>query len=1285
MATIKDHVSIIRKDQDLLPGGDGEDFWPPHHWTHEDGGNDEVNVEGLDGKLADPQNAGWIQDRPVTTDVPNEGDALVWNETSGEWEYGIPADSLWRRNPAGFLYPATATDVLQMANGTKSLPAYGFAGGTGAGWFYDIDDDTVHLAVDGIDQLWFNNLTPYNWLEIRSNRRVDFFSTYDNTVAGSQSHIGFNASSNSASITPDILSLASNLGGNAYNRMKAYVGADSNLRQAECLIQSYGYGDSKALVEIETLDSDQPGFNTLIEMFTDHNAGSYLDIHATDENDNAYIDLYTQNAEGGYRTTQIVLNETLGSILLKGTHYGDIRNQLYLDSNNNQITLGTYAPSTAGWIDIFTYDNDEAKYTTRIKLDAADSAVSSPNQSIGFYLDDYMMLKIVHSNTGATQLITDPNSDYAHWKFELVHRRTTTGPPADISMHASSSASGAQMFMTAQVDSGVSNSSFSVFGSEGGTSSTANFVASNNELGSAQSWLRAETKGNAQAIISADSMTSGNGTASTDIRSRSYTGNAYVDIFAYTDDENTLGFKSYIRIGYTTLNSAYKPDFIRFYMASLESSIWANKYWNLATENAADWNTFKTNFGEISILEAFNALYSGASGFTPGSIIFAGSGGELSENYSQFRYLDNGLYMEVGDSTASTNINIRSLGTGSNFNLLSSAQGGTASGTFTVQSVSSGSTLTLKATGSTSSAKLWAENATTSSRIGCDGLGFIDFWVDYTTLSTPALRFNYYFGAAITVFTPIFNILNEQTTENASNRMFARSTAGTATNTLEALGNTAATTQIITTVPDGNGTCNIVVNSADTSGGYSRINLQAIYNGGASEIFLREDGIRFDDLNRTGWTQTYLKLSDSPTGWSNYKTQFGEVGLLEAIYAASQTGGGGIPAHNDTTGKQGGTTGQYYHLTAAQHTALTTNQPFTGNRFALIDGSGALSFDSNVNYTGFTAQIIASVPATNSAGILFNQTPDTLSFQSAGTTVFEMSFSDSQALLYSQHEIHFDDENRSGWTQTYLALSDTPQGWTDYAGEFGEVGLLEAIYAASQTGGVVRSGATTDNTLARWNGASADSIQGSGIVVDDSNNVSGVGNISLGGSAIQGGATPVRLLTYAGTTLYLGQDTGGDLTGYIDFECSTQFVWSLAGSDEMYFSAAGLDLQNNHIIDVATLTFESWGSETVSGGAATVTFDEYQKVTVNLNNTASVTITLNTPNGPGNFMIELVQGSTTPTTSITWVTEGTAPLDGPTGGLSFNQSASGRTAIGVYYTGSRWAIVGTPLTQILSS
>ena len=30
----------------------------------------------------------------------------------------------------------------------------------------------------------------------------------------------------------------------------------------------------------------------------------------------------------------------------------------------------------------------------------------------------------------------------------------------------------------------------------------------------------------------------------------------------------------------------------------------------------------------------------------------------------------------------------------------------------------------------------------------------------------------------------------------------------------------------------------------------------------------------------------------------------------------------GIPAHNDTTGKQGGTTGEYYHLTAAQVTAL---------------------------------------------------------------------------------------------------------------------------------------------------------------------------------------------------------------------------------------------------------------------------------------------------------------------------------------------------------------------------
>jgi len=120
-------------------------------------------------------------------------------------------------------------------------------------------------------------------------------------------------------------------------------------------------------------------------------------------------------------------------------------------------------------------------------------------------------------------------------------------------------------------------------------------------------------------------------------------------------------------------------------------------------------------------------------------------------------------------------------------------------------------------------------------------------------------------------------------------------------------------------------------------------------------------------------------------------------------------------------------------------------------------------------------------------------------------------------------------------------------------------------------------------------------------------------------------------------------------------------------------------------IKARTVSFNQWPTINASGGSATVDFSSYQKATVNLNDEASITLTLGTPKGPGNYMIEFVQGSAVETTSITWVTEGVYPLDEPLGGFMFNTNLDGRTAVGVYFTGLRWAVVGTPLQELLSS
>lgn len=65
-------------------------------------------------------------------------------------------------------------------------------------------------------------------------------------------------------------------------------------------------------------------------------------------------------------------------------------------------------------------------------------------------------------------------------------------------------------------------------------------------------------------------------------------------------------------------------------------------------------------------------------------------------------------------------------------------------------------------------------------------------------------------------------------------------------------------------------------------------------------------------------------------------------------------------------------------------------------------------------------------------------------------------------------------------------------------------------------GNVVGPGSSTDNAIARFNGTSGASIQNSGVIIDDSNNISGVVDLSASGQIssltdiIQGSATPIN-------------------------------------------------------------------------------------------------------------------------------------------------------------------------------
>jgi hypothetical protein len=162
-----------------------------HAATHEDGGTDEIDVTGLSGLLADPQDAGSVLGVAVDDSAIGDGKVLVFRTASGDLEYeaagsytdeqaqdavgGILVDS----GTIDFSYtdatPEITADVIESgvditnlggypggsatflrADGTFASPGSGGSPiaptvpeGTPAVWFYA---DDVNITVDGSNQ-----------------------------------------------------------------------------------------------------------------------------------------------------------------------------------------------------------------------------------------------------------------------------------------------------------------------------------------------------------------------------------------------------------------------------------------------------------------------------------------------------------------------------------------------------------------------------------------------------------------------------------------------------------------------------------------------------------------------------------------------------------------------------------------------------------------------------------------------------------------------------------------------------------------------------------------------------------------------------------------------------------------------------------------------------------------------------------------------------------------------------------------------------------------------------
>ena len=126
-------------------------------------------------------------------------------------------------------------------------------------------------------------------------------------------------------------------------------------------------------------------------------------------------------------------------------------------------------------------------------------------------------------------------------------------------------------------------------------------------------------------------------------------------------------------------------------------------------------------------------------------------------------------------------------------------------------------------------------------------------------------------------------------------------------------------------------------------------------------------------------------------------------------------------------------------------------------------------------------------------------------------------------------------------------------------------------------------------------------------------------------------------------------------------------------------SSGNLNLTNKHLDDVATANYNSWPSLTPAAGAVAVVYDDYQAATVTLN-AATVTITLQTPRGPGAFKLVVLQDGTGGRNN-TWATEGAEVIYAPNGTIGVSSTASSRTLVGLIYDGTSWYVVSSQPMQ----
>jgi fibronectin-binding autotransporter adhesin len=198
---------------------------------------------------------------------------------------------------------------------------------------------------------------------------------------------------------------------------------------------------------------------------------------------------------------------------------------------------------------------------------------------------------------------------------------------------------------------------------------------------------------------------------------------------------------------------------------------------------------------------------------------------------------------------------------------------------------------------------------------------------------------------------------------------------------------------------------------------------------------------------------------------------------------------------------------------------LSTTQTFSGAKTFSAAAQFSSTVTVGVDDTGYDVKFFG---ATSGSSLLWDESADDLIFTNAGLAVG----SDATGDIYYR--------NSSGFLARLGASTD------GYVLTTGGAGTIPAWEAAPGSGSFSGPGTSTENAIVRFTNTSGNSGDNSGILIDDSNNVTGAANVTLSGEldAATGdfsgdvdidGTLETDALTIGGTAL-LANDTNNRVT-----------------------------------------------------------------------------------------------------------------------------------------------------------